>query len=93
MVEYRVEVDRTICQGFGACVELCSRSFYLSEQGGKTKIRGAREVIKEGRNIKEVIEVEDLGCFRQAEDACPFRAIKVVRVSKGFRDEVYRHQG
>jgi len=80
MVKYRIKVDRTVCQGFGACVELCSSSFYLSEQDGKTKIRGALEVIKEGRNIKEVIEIDDLGCFGQAEDACPFRAIKVMRL-------------
>lgn len=80
MVNYRVEVDRTACQGFGACVELCSNSFYLSEQDGKTKIRGAKEKIKDGRNVRDVIEVEDIGCFGQAEDACPFRAIKVERV-------------
>lgn len=80
MVKYRVEVDRTVCQGFGACVELCSASFQLSEQNGKTKIRGSQEIIRDGRNVKDVIEVEDLGCFGLAEDACPFKAIKVVKL-------------
>lgn len=80
MVKYRVEVDRTVCQGFGACVELCSASFQLSEQDGKTKIRGSQEIIRDGRNVKDVVEVEDLGCFGLAEDACPFKAIKVVKL-------------
>lgn len=80
MVKYRVEVDRTVCQGFGACVELCSASFQLSEQNGKTKIRGSQEIFRDGRNVKDVIEVEDLGCFGLAEDACPFKAIKVVKL-------------
>lgn len=80
MAKYRVEVDRTICQGFGACAELCSTSFYLSERDGKTKIRGGRAITREGRNIKDVIEVEALGCFGLAEDACPFKAIKVLKL-------------
>ena len=77
---YRVEVDRMVCQGFGACVELCSASFYLSERDGKTKIRGGRAITREGMNIKDVIEVENLGCFGLAEDACPFKAIKVLKL-------------
>ena len=80
MVKYRVEVDRTVCQGFGACVELCSTSFYLSERDGKTKIRGGREITRYDMNVKDVIEVENLGCFGLAEDACPFKAIKVLKL-------------
>ncbi|MCW3991294.1 MAG: ferredoxin [Candidatus Bathyarchaeota archaeon] len=77
MVKHRVKVDRTVCQGFGACVELCPSSFYLSEEDGKSKIRGGQRVLEGGMNIRDVIEVDDLGCFGQAQEACPFRAIKV----------------
>ncbi len=80
MAKFRVEVDRNVCQGFGACVELCSGSFYLSDLDGKTKIMGAKEISEDERNIKDIIEVEDLGCFRLAEEACPFKAIKVVEL-------------
>lgn len=80
MERYRVEVDRTSCQGFGACVELCPSSFYLSEADGKTKIRGAQEAIEEGENVREVIEVDDLGCLGQAAEACPFKAISIARI-------------
>ena len=77
MVKYRVKVDRTVCQGFGACVELCPSSFHLSEEDGKSKIRGGQRVLEGGMNIRDVSEVDDLGCFGQAQEACPFRAIKV----------------
>ena len=78
MAKFRVEVDRTVCQGFGACVELCPGSFYLSDLDGKTKIRGAKEIFEDDRNVKDILEVEDLGCFRLTEEACPFKAIEVV---------------
>jgi ferredoxin len=47
MSKYKVEVDRQKCHGFGACVELCSDSFYFGEDG-KSKIRGAEEVVEGG---------------------------------------------
>ncbi len=74
--KFKVEVDRERCQGFGACVELCPGSFYFGEDG-KSKIRGAKELVEGGTNLKDVIEVEDIGCFGQAEASCPFNAIKV----------------
>lgn len=76
MPKFKVEVDREKCQGFGACVELCPNSFYFGDDG-KSKIRGAEEVVDEGRNVKDVAEVDDIGCFKQAEGSCPFSAIKV----------------
>ena len=80
MTKYRVEVDRKICQGFGACVELCSKSFYLSEKDGKSKLRGGDAVDTDEGNIMDEIEVDDLGCYRQAEAACPFKAITVINL-------------
>jgi len=77
MTKYRVEVDRETCDGFGACVELCSEYFYLSEEDGKSKIRGGDEVMEDDQNVLDVLEVDELGCLRAAEKACPFDAIKV----------------
>ena len=79
MVKYMVEVDRKVCQGFGACVELCS-NFYLKDEDGKSKINDGKEVYEKEENVKDIIEVEDIGCFGLAEEACPFRAIKVTRI-------------
>jgi ferredoxin len=73
MAKYRVEISRTICQGFGACVEICPGGFSLSDDDGKSRLlEKASE--EEG---KEFIEVEDLGCYGQAEATCPFKAITV----------------
>ncbi len=38
MLTHRVEIDRRVCQAFGACFKLYSESFYLSEEDGKAKL-------------------------------------------------------
>ena len=30
---YRIEIDRSLCSGFGSCAELASRSFVLGRDG------------------------------------------------------------
>ena len=75
MKKYLVEVDRMMCQGFGACVELCPDSFYLSEVDGKTRLVGSTQ--NDTEEERDQIEVSELGCYKQAEQACPFNAIKV----------------
>ena len=80
MGKCRVEIDRTICQGFGACVELCSSGFILSDGDGKALLQGGEEETDGGRSVKSFIEVDDISCYRQAEATCPFKAIKVVEL-------------
>ena len=79
MAKYRVMADREACQGVGACVQVCPKYFYLSDEDGKTKIKGAKETREGGKNVSDVIEVEDIECFKLAEDSCPMSAIKVER--------------
>jgi ferredoxin len=80
MPKYRIEIDREICQGFGACVELCPKEFYLSEEDGKSKLKNGEPASTGEGNAKDFIEVEDLGCYGQAEATCPFKAISVTRL-------------
>ncbi len=80
MAKYRIEVDREICQGFGACVELCPEEFYLSDEDGKSKLNSGEPVHTDEGNIKDFIEVDELGCYGQAEAACPFKAISITRL-------------
>ena len=54
MVKFSVEVDRNICTGFEACVELCSESFYLSEEDGKSRLKDGDEITTDGGNVKEI---------------------------------------
>ncbi|UCH57305.1 MAG: ferredoxin [Candidatus Bathyarchaeota archaeon] len=83
MPQFRVEVDRLKCNGFGACVELCPHAFYLGEDG-RSKIRGAEEVVEGDMNVKDFIVVDDLGCYKIAEEACPFQAINVQKLSEAI---------
>jgi ferredoxin len=77
LARYRATVDRNICNGFGACVELCPEFFYLSDIDGKSKIKDAEEIVEGDSNIMDIIEVEEESCLRKAENACPFNAIRV----------------
>ena len=71
MAKFRVEMDHTVFQGFGACVELCSK-FDLSDKDGKSHMEGAKKV-----SNGEAIELEELDCHREAAKACPFNAIHI----------------
>jgi ferredoxin len=74
MTKYRIEIDHTVCQGFGACVELCS-NFELSDETGKSHIKGSK---KESNG--ESIELDKLECHEQAAKACPFNAIHIIKL-------------
>jgi ferredoxin len=74
MSKFRVEIDHTKCQGFGACVELCP-NFELSDETGKSHIEGSK---KESNG--ESIDLDKLECHKQAAEACPYNAIHVVNL-------------
>jgi ferredoxin len=86
LAKFVLEIDRKTCQGFGACVELCPKFFKLSETDGKsTMLKNSKKTIEEGKNVKEVIETDDLECARQGAEACPYNAIHVTDVGRGMR--------
>ena len=71
MAKFRVEIDHNACQGFGACVELCSK-FELSDEDGKSHVEGAKKV-----SNGEAVELDGLGCHMEAAESCPFNAIHI----------------
>jgi len=74
MVKYQVNIDHSVCQGFGACVELCS-DFTLSDETGKSHMEGAT------KNEKgETKELTELSCYEKAAKACPFNAIHITNL-------------
>jgi len=83
MGKFRVELDKSVCQGFGACVELCSQFFHLSNVDGKSTIEGAKKVMKENEVVAETLELDELECVREAAEACPFNAIHIVNLETG----------
>ena len=74
MVKFRVEIDHNICQGFGPCVELCSK-FELSDEDTKSHVEGA-----EKSSNGEVVELLELECHKEAAEACPFNAIHITNL-------------
>jgi len=81
--KFRVELDKNACQGFGACVELCPRFFQLSDVDGKSRIEGAKKVMKENEVVEETLELDKLECIREAAEVCPFNAIHIVDMETG----------
>ena len=74
MAKFRVDIDHNVCQGFGACVELCAQ-FDLSDEDGKSHVEGAKKV-----ESGETIELNELTCHKQAAKACPFNAIHIINL-------------
>ena len=80
MGKYQAEIDKNACQGFGACVELCSQFFQLSDVDGKISFaaEGADKIVRDNEVVGETLELEKLECVRGAAEACPFKAIHIV---------------
>ena len=79
MAKFRVDIDHNVCQGFGACIELCSK-FSLSDEDGKSHIEGAEKVMKGNKAPGEAIELNELDCHMAAAEACPFNAIHIINL-------------
>ena len=85
MSKFQVEIDKNACQGFGACVELCPKFFQLSDIDEKSSFsaKGAKRV-KEGDDVvAETLQLDELECLREAAEACPFAAIRIVNLETG----------
>ena len=85
MAKFRVEITKSACQGFGACVELCSRFFQLVDTDGKSSFiaKGVKNVENGNEVNTEDLEPDDLKCVQKAAEACPFKAIHVTNVETG----------
>ena len=67
---FKVTQDHAACIGCGACAALCPESWTL--KGDKAELIGGK---KEGNLF--VKTVNDVGCNKDAEKACPVACIKV----------------
>ena len=76
MVKFRVDIDHNVCQGFGACIELCNK-FSLSDADGKSHVEGGEKITDE---TVEAVELDELDCHMEAAKACPFNAIHIINL-------------
>jgi ferredoxin len=79
LAKFRVEIDYNVCQGFGACEELCS-NFKVGDEDRKSHVEGAKKV-----SDGETIELDELECHKQAAEACPFNAIHIINLETDER--------
>ena len=69
----KITLDKSKCIGCGSCVSLCPKFFEL-EKDGKSHLKGAK---LDQTKQKEELEVEELGCLKEAAEICPVEAIQI----------------
>jgi len=74
---YLVEIDKTACRSFGACIELCPQYFHFSDVDGKSSFKGSSTISEKEGVVSEKIILNELGCVKNATEACPFKAIHI----------------
>jgi len=68
----KITQEREKCIGCGTCVAVCP-NFWTMGEDGKSNLKGAQDA---GGGIFE-LEVDDAGCNKEAESACPVQIIHV----------------
>ncbi len=79
MAKYRVEHDRPNCIGCGACAAVCDKFWAMSDEDGKSLLKGAK---KEGSLEVLEIDEEDFECMKEAADSCPVNVIHIINKEK-----------
>jgi ferredoxin len=80
---FLIVIDKTVCRSFGACIELCPQYFHFSDIDGTSSIKGATAIREEKDIVSEQLEVDELGCIKDAAEACPFKAIHITDLKTG----------
>jgi ferredoxin len=65
--------EREKCIGCGSCASLCPKFWEMAEDG-KSKLIGAKKNPETGN---EELEIEEVGCNREAANACPVQIIHI----------------
>jgi ferredoxin len=71
MAKYKVVIERDDCTACESCVEECPESFQMADDG-LAELKGA---VRTGNN--DELEVDDLGCTKEAAEACPVTIIHI----------------
>jgi len=64
--------ERKKCIGCGACVAVCPDFLEMDKSDGLATLKNAK---KSGEDFE--LEVEKIGCLKEAIDTCPIQIIKI----------------
>lgn len=64
MAKFKIEFDKEACIGCGTCVALCPDNWTMAGDKAKPK----------------KIELNEIGCNKDAAESCPVNAIKIKKV-------------
>jgi ferredoxin len=69
----KIILEREKCIGCGSCAALCAKYFQLAEDG-KSQLLGSEK----NTDGNYELEINEIGCVREAADACPVAIIHVI---------------
>ena len=84
MTAYEITHDRPNCIGCGACAVICSSSWEMEDNDGKSNLKGAKKN-DDGTEAKD-IEEKDFEKNKEAADACPGNVIHII--NKDTKDKL-----
>jgi ferredoxin len=73
LVEYKIEIDRTMCMACGACCSSNPAHFEPDQEGKSTVVGGETDDNSSSGSFQD----EEIENAREAEDTCPASAITV----------------
>ncbi len=71
MAKFKVVIERPVCVSCGSCIEACPDYWEMADDGF-AHLKGS---IPSGDN--EELEMDDLGCNKDAAEGCPVNCIYV----------------
>lgn len=60
---YKIKINKDACIGCGACASVCPAAFEM----------------KEGKSSPKKAKIDKITCEKQAEEACPVKAISLAK--------------
>lgn len=80
MVKYRVTVDRNACIACGVAQSICPEVFVVGEDVGRNRVVDKYSEKTTADISIGVVPEELYECVKNAEDACPVKAITVEKI-------------
>ena len=74
MAKFKIKHQKDDCIGCGACTAACP-DFWEMDESYKSHLKGSK---KQGKI--EVLEIDELGCNKDAADICPVECIKIKKL-------------